>query len=173
MIDALRLFLRAYWKPLAVVVAVLLALGGSFWAGHVWTDRGWQVKESARLAAESSQVAAGEHAARIIEQGRDIAREEAVKHANEQAAQARADSAAAGAALDRLLARAKDAEGRNAAASATAALGSQARDKTARMYADLLKGTGALARRYADIADDAITRGETCERIYDSVASKQ
>lgn len=173
MISALRLFLRAYWKPLAVVVAVLLALGGSFWAGHVWTDRGWQVKESARLAAESSQVAAGEHAARIIEQGRDIAREEAVKHANEQAAQARADSAAAGAALDRLLARAKAAEGRNAAASATAALGSAAGEKTARMYADLLKGTGALARRYADIADDAITRGETCERIYDSVASKQ
>ena len=173
MISALRLFLRAYWKPLAVMVAVLLALGGSFWAGHVWTDRGWQVKESARKAAESSQVAAGEHAARIIEQGRDIAREEAVKHANEQAAQARADSVAAGAALDRLLARAKAAEGRNAAASATAALGSQAGEKTARMYADLLKGTGALARRYADIADDAITRGETCERIYDSVASKQ
>jgi len=173
MMAALRLFLRAYWKPLAGLVVVLLALGGSCWAGHVWTDRGWQVKESARKAAESSQVATAEHAARIIEQGRDIAREEAVKHANEQAAQARADSAAAGAAVDRLLARAKAAERRNAAASATAALGSASGDQTARMYSDLLKGTGALARRYADIAEGAITKGKTCERIYDSVASQQ
>lgn len=173
MMAALRLFLRAYWKPLAVLVAVLLALGGSFWAGHVWTDRGWQVKESARKANESAQVAIGEHAARIIEQGRNIAREESVKYANEQAAKARAAAAASGAALDRLLERASKEAARREAADQTAALGRASGEQTARMYSDLLRRTGEAARRYADIAEGAITAGEVCERNYDAVERQQ
>lgn len=173
MIAALRLFLSTHWRLVLLAVVVLLALGGSFWAGHTWTDRGWRAKEAERLAAESSQEANAQAAARIIEQGRNVAREEAVRYANEQAAKARAASAAAGAALDRLLKRADAEAARNAAASATAALGSASGDKTARMYSDLLRRTGEAARRYADIAENAITKGETCERIYDSVERKQ
>lgn len=155
----------------AVISAALL--GGSFWAGYEWNDRGWSSRDNARIAKESTQEANAQAAARIIEQGRNIAREESVKYANEQAAKARAASAAAGAALDRLLKRAADENTRRKADDQTAALGRASGDQTARMYADLLRGTGEAARRYADIAEKALIAGEVCERSYDAVERQQ
>lgn len=173
MIAALRVFLSANWRALLLVAVVLLALGGSFWAGSAWTDRGWTARDNERKATESSQEANAQAAARIIEQGRGIAREESVKYANQQRDQARAASAAAGAALNRLLERASKEATRREAADQTAALGRASGDQTARMYADLLRRTGEVARRYADIAEGAITAGEVCERNYDAVERQQ
>lgn len=173
MIAPLRLFLSTHWRSVLLLVVVLLALGGSFWAGSTWTDRDWTARDNARIAKESTQEASAQYGARIIEQGRDIAREEAVKHANEQAAKARSASAAAGAALDRLLARASYEATRREAADQTASLGRASGGKTARMYSDLLRGTGEIARRYADIAEGAMIAGEVCERSYDAVERQQ
>ncbi|QHJ80431.1 MAG: hypothetical protein [Bacteriophage sp.] len=173
MIAALRLFLSTHWRLVLLAVVVLLALGGSFWAGHEWSDRAWSERWAQRDANDSSQEANAQAAARIIEQGRNIAREESVKYANEQAAKARAAAAASGAALDRLLERASKEAARREAADQTAALGRASGEQTARMYSDLLRRTGEAARRYADIAEGAITAGEVCERNYDAVERQQ
>lgn len=173
MIASLRLFLSTHWRSLLLVVVVLLALGGSFWAGSAWTDRGWTARDNARIAKESTQEANAQAAARIIEQGRAIAREESVKYANEQAAKARAAAATAGASLDRLLERAAKENARREASDQTASLGRASGEKTSRMYADLLRRTGEVAGRYADIAEKAITAGEVCEMNYDAVQKNQ
>lgn len=167
------MMLPANWRVMVIVMGVVLALGGSFLAGAEWNDRGWVARDNARIATESAQSASAQSAARIIEQGRDVAREESVKYANEQAAQARADADAAGAAVDRMLKRASAEAARREAADQTAAIGRATGEKTARMYADLLKGTGDIARRYAGIAERAITAGEVCEMNYDAVQKAQ
>ncbi|MET6553623.1 DUF2514 domain-containing protein [Citrobacter farmeri] len=160
-------------SPKYQVVVVLLLVAGAFITGAVWSDRGWGKKWAERDGAEASQTVNAQTAARMIEQGRIIARDEAVKDAQQQAAKAAATAAGLSATVSQLRTEATKLATRLDAAKHTADLAASVRSKTASadagMLADMLGDIAEEAKRYAGIADERYRAGMTCERVYDSV----
>ena len=154
-------------------IAISLLVAVAFIAGNVWSNRGWEKKWAERDGVESSQTANAQTAARMIEQGRIIARDEAVKDAQAQAAKSAATAAGLSATVSQLRTEATKLAARLDAAKHTADLAAAVRSKTASadagMLADMLGDIAAEAKRYAGIADERYAAGMTCERIYDSV----
>ncbi|MDM3213666.1 DUF2514 domain-containing protein [Citrobacter sp. Cf093] len=165
----MTVILEKYWKPLALISLVSVA----FIAGSVWSSRGWEKKWAERESVESSRTANAQTAARMIEQGRIIARDEAVKDAQAKAAKSAATAAGLSATVSQLQQQAKKLATSLDAAKHTADLAATVRSKTAgadaAVLADMLGRLAEEARYYAGRADESHNAGMTCERIYDSV----
>lgn len=155
-----------------LIVAVALVVS-AYIAGSQWTNHSWKTKWAERDSADSSKVANAQTAARMIEQGRAIARDEAVKDAQAKAASAAVTSAGLATTVSQLQQQARRIATRLDAAKHTADLAAAVRSKTAgadaAMLADMLGSLAEEARYYAGRSDESYRAGMTCERIYDSV----
>ncbi|MFU2146660.1 DUF2514 family protein [Hafnia paralvei] len=168
------------WRMMAIGVLLVALLVAGKIASHYrdkyhQVDKSWQLKWAQRDKADSDALAKRQADERAEEQRRQQAANQAAKDADEDNKQLKADALNTQRSADRLqqqLSRLRqqfaDSEaGKLSNAAATSA----ARSQAIILLTQLLSESNEAAREYAKEADRAYLAGQTCERIYDSVAT--
>jgi hypothetical protein len=149
------------------------ALFGAYHHGVTVTDEKWQTKWSDRDTQDAEARARNEAAARTKEQAYQQSINKAVQDGQRIIDQATADAAAARASADGVQLAAASLARRLAASEAggnsCTAASSKAAARAAAVLADVFKRADQRAGDLAAIADQARTRGVTCEQAYDGL----
>ena len=167
--------LKIYWKPLTLIALVALSLLGAYSVGYDSADKSWQLRWAQRDKADSDALAQRQADERAEEQRRQQAADQAVKDADEDNKQLKADAIGTKRSADRL--REQLAQLRQQFADSetgklsSAASSSASKSQAIILLTQLLSESNEAAREYAKEADRAYSAGQTCERIYDSVAT--
>ncbi|UWA67284.1 DUF2514 domain-containing protein [Enterobacter cloacae] len=175
--TALLMLLRKYWKPLAITLLVAFLLWRVFDAGYKSADSSWKQQWLQRDLADSTAALHREVAERAEERRRKQAVNEEVERANEELAKVQADADAAqraGDGVQQQLAKLRRqlAGSETGRISAIAAAGA-AKVEVASLLAQLLSESDRLAGEFAKEADERYVAGQTCERTYDKVTTRQ
>ena len=164
------------WMAMALLAAAAVGFMG-IQRAQIAGLRADLAEGKAAWSAERAQAAklsqAAEAAARIEEQRRFLAQQEALDAAEQKAVQARTDAARASDAAGRLqqrIAALVAQAGRAAANPATAASSPAASDPTG-MLADVLSRCAARVRLLADLADQRGAAGELCVQSYEALTT--
>ncbi|MEJ8867235.1 DUF2514 family protein [Pseudomonas jessenii] len=168
--------MTTYLKSGAVLLLIAMVLGALFGAYHhgvTVTDEKWQSEWSARDTRDAEAMALNEAAERTKEQAYQQSINKAVQDGQQIIDQATADAATARASADSLRGAADNLARRLAASEASGhsctAATSQAAARTAAVLADVFKRADQRAGDLAAIADQARTRGLTCQQAYISL----
>ena len=169
--------MNPFWlKILPYIAAVAVVLIGLFLAyshGQSVTNDEWQAKWNTRDALDADAQAANEAAERAKEQARQQAINKVVQNGQALIDTAAAAVTAANRESDRLRSAADGLASRIAASQAgghsctTAA--SAAATRAVMVLADVLKRVDQRAGDLATVADQARSRGLTCEQAYDAL----
>lgn len=167
------LFVKKYWKPLAITLLVAFLLWRAYDAGHESADSVWKQEWLQRDLADSTANLHREAAESAEERRRQQVTDEERKRAEEELAKVQADADAAkraGDGLQRQLAalRRQLAGSETGRLSAIAAAGA-AKAETGILLAQLLSEADDLAGKFAKEADERYVAGSTCERTYDKI----
>jgi hypothetical protein len=158
---------------IAVVLLVVGALFGAYHHGVTVTDAKWQTEWNARDAQDAQAKADNEAAERTKEQAYQQSINKAVQDGQRIIDQATADAAAARTSADSLRGAADSLANRLAASEASghscAAAASKAAARAAMVLADVFKRADQRAGDLAEVADQARSRGLTCEQAYDGL----
>lgn len=157
-------FLRAWWKPLAVIllIAALVAGGRIAWVSH-----GNARYDAGYAQAKADQAEADKAALKLREE--EKARDE--REAQNRIDQARNDAMLAAQRAGGLQRQLNTIRQQLREYSSSNGFGSPAGD-TGVLLADLLSKSVERNRQLADFADRAVAAGSTCERQYDSLTKR-
>ncbi|MCE9885187.1 DUF2514 family protein [Obesumbacterium proteus] len=166
--------LKEFWKPLTLTALVALSLLGAYSVGYDSADKSWQLKWTKRDKADSDAREQRQADERAEEQRRQRAADQAAKDADEDNEQLKADALDAQRSANRL--REQLAQLRKQFADSetgklsNAASASASKSQAIILLTELLSESNETAREYAKEADRAYSAGQTCERIYNSLA---
>ncbi|TBM26650.1 DUF2514 family protein [Hafnia paralvei] len=166
------------WRMMAIGVLLVALLVAGKIANHYrdkyhQVDKSWQLRWAKRDKADSDVLAQRQASERAEEQRRQQAANQAVKDADEDNKQLKADAINAKRSADGVREQLSQLR-RQFADSETGKLSSAASSSASKSQAiilltELLSESNAAAREYAKEADRAYSAGRTCEQTYDSV----
>ena len=169
------------WRMMAIGVLLVALLVAGKIASHYrdkyhQVDKSWQLRWAQRNKADSDALAKRQVGERAEEQRRQQAANQAVKDADEDNKQLKADAINAKRSANRLQQqlvqlRQQFADSETGKLS-NAANSSASKSQAIILLTQLLSESNEAAGEYAKEADRAYRAGQTCERVYDKVSGQ-